>query len=107
MKAVLAGGLVARADTLGHVIACQAANAIAAMTTMASSRGQRLEREELLAERGVITQPRGRSAELDRALLEHVDPVGQRQREVGVLLGKQDGESLALQPPDLVAQVVD
>ena len=77
MKAVLAGGRVASAETLGQVIACHATNAIAAMTAMATSGGQNLEREELLAERGVITQARGRSAELDGALLEHVHAVGE------------------------------
>src|SRR5919108_1250716 len=107
MNAGLAGGRVASAPTFGRLTASNAANASAATATTTATRGQSLEREKLLAERGVISQARGRSAELDGSLLQHVDAVGERQRELGVLLGEQDGETVRLEPRDLVAQVID
>src|SRR5688572_33305913 len=106
MKAVLAGARVARPATLGHLTASQAMKASAAIMATPTTRGQNLEGEELLAERGVIPQPCGRSAELERALLQHVDAVGERQRELRVLLGEQDGEPFVSQARDLVSEVI-
>src|SRR5688500_11083952 len=108
MKAVLAGGRAARAWTSGQRAASQATRASAASSARPSRRGQRRsEREELLAERGVIAQTCSRAAEADGALLEDVDPVRELQGELRVLLREQDRESLALEARDLVAQMVD
>jgi hypothetical protein len=50
---------------------------------------------------------RHRALVADRPLFEHVDAVGEIEREVHVLLGEQDGEALTLEPADLYAQVPD
>ena len=47
----------------------------------------------------IVAQLGGRPGKAHRAFLQHVDPVGERQREVHALLGEQDGEALALEPP--------
>src|ERR1043166_2333999 len=65
-----------------------------------------LEGEELVAKGGVLAQAGGRAAEPDRAFFQHIDAVGQRQRELRVLLGQQDRQPLPLEPGDLLAQVV-
>ena len=64
------------------------------------------EREQIAAKRLVVAQRRGEAAEADRALLEDIDPVGEGERELHVLLGEQDGQTLALEPRDLLAEVV-
>src|SRR5207247_11399104 len=55
------------------------------------------ERQQLVTEGLVVTQAGGGAAEADGALLQHVRAVGQGQRELGVLLGQQDREALALE----------
>src|SRR5207244_13170480 len=84
---------------------------IGAALDVVAERGRKLEktseRQQLVAERLVVPQGGGGAAEAKRALLQHVDAVGERQRELDVLLGEQDGQALALEPGDLLAQVID
>src|SRR5207247_2311221 len=73
-----------------------------------STRGQapsrrRLEREQVVTETLVVAQLLRRSAEADRALLEHVDTLAECQGELDVLLGQQDGQALVLEARDLLA----
>src|SRR5262245_2847806 len=66
-----------------------------------------LEREQLVTECLILAQARGRPAEPYRALFQHVDAVGESQREVDVLLGQQDRQASALEQRDLLLKMVD
>src|SRR5881409_3064948 len=65
------------------------------------------ERQVLLADRGVLAELARAALVADVPLLEHVDAVGEGEREVHVLLGEQDRQPLGLEPTDLRLQVID
>src|SRR5439155_19720961 len=73
----------------------------AAAPAMPGRPRDRLERQQLVTQGFVVPQAGGGAAEADGAFLQHVDAVGQGQQELGVLLGKQDGQTLVLEPGDL------
>src|SRR5260221_11445148 len=66
-----------------------------------SSRGRRRllrnilsKRQQAVAQGGVIAQLGGRAAVADIALLQHIDAVGEGEREIDALLGQQDRQTL-------------
>ena len=63
--------------------------------------------EQLVAQRGVVSQLSRGPGEAHRAFLQNIHPVGERKREVDALLGQQDGEALPLQLADALEQLVD
>src|SRR5262245_18403295 len=65
------------------------------------------ERQVLVANGLVLAERARRALVTDVPFLEHVDAVGQRQREVHVLLGEQDREPLTLEPSDLLGEMLD
>src|SRR4026207_2559395 len=65
------------------------------------------EREVLVADGFVGAERLGAALVADCPLLEHVYTIGEVQREIHILLGEQDGEPLALEPADLLAQMLD
>src|SRR5262245_53195030 len=67
----------------------------------------RSERQVLLADRGVLAELARGALVADVALLEHVDAVGEVEREIHVLLGEQDREPVGLEPADLLLQMID
>ncbi len=66
-----------------------------------------LKPQQPVEQRGILPQRRRRAGVAHRALLEHIDPVGQRQRERHALFRKQDGQPLRLQLADLFPQQID
>src|SRR5205085_4944464 len=70
------------------------------------TRGHALQRQQLVAQRLVVAQLSSSAAEADGALFQHVDTVGEAQRELRVLLGEQDREPGSLETGDLLAEVI-
>src|SRR5262249_9763661 len=68
---------------------------------------QKSEGEVLGADGLVLPEGLDGSVVADVPLLQDVDAVGEVEAEVHVLLGKQDGEAVALEPADLILEMVD
>jgi hypothetical protein len=64
----------------------------------ASQRQQPVQRAAIGSERG------GGAGKAHRALFQHLDAVGERQRELDALLGEQNGQALRFQLADLGKQ---
>src|SRR5262245_36792076 len=91
------GSMVSRPLQQGHVM----------MNVAMATPYQKLEGEVLCTDGLVLPEGLDGSVVADVALLQDVDAVGEVEAEVHVLLGEQYGQTVALEPADLLLEMVD